>query len=65
MQAAINAAAKLAASRCQAAELSQSKPSDAPILILTLTSDTFSQGELPDFPSTQLAPTIFSNRRRR
>ncbi|MGJ8140584.1 efflux RND transporter permease subunit, partial [Klebsiella pneumoniae] len=30
----------------------------APIMILTLTSDTYSQGELYDFASTQLAQTI-------
>ncbi len=36
----------------------KANPSDAPIMILTLTSDTYSQGELYDFASTQLAPTI-------
>ncbi|WP_127957825.1 multidrug efflux RND transporter permease subunit MdtC [Serratia microhaemolytica] len=33
-------------------------PADAPIMILTLTSDTYSQGELYDFASTQLAQRI-------
>ena len=36
----------------------KANPSDAPIMILTLTSDTWSQGELYDFASTQLAQTI-------
>lgn len=36
----------------------KANPSDAPIMILTLTSDTYSRGELYDFASTQLAPTI-------
>ena len=36
----------------------KANPSDAPIMILTLTSDTYSQGELYDFASTQLAQTI-------
>jgi len=36
----------------------KANPSDAPILILTLTSDTLSQGALYDFASTQLAQTI-------
>jgi hypothetical protein len=33
----------------------KANPSAAPIMILTLTSDTYSQGELYDFASTQLA----------
>ena len=33
-------------------------PSDAPIMILTLTSDTYNQGQLYDFASTQLAQKI-------
>ncbi|CNH57171.1 multidrug efflux system subunit MdtC [Yersinia aldovae] len=33
-------------------------PSDAPIMIMTLTSDTFTQGQLYDFASTQLAQKI-------
>ncbi|AEF46865.1 Multidrug resistance protein mdtC [Serratia sp. AS12] len=33
-------------------------PSDAPIMILTLTSETYSQGQLYDFASTQLAQKI-------
>ncbi|EHK5681488.1 multidrug transporter subunit MdtC [Salmonella enterica] len=36
----------------------KANPSDAPIMILTLTSDSWSQGELYDFASTQLAQTI-------
>ncbi|WP_313667988.1 multidrug efflux RND transporter permease subunit MdtC [Atlantibacter sp.] len=36
----------------------KANPSDAPIIILTLTSDTLSQGALYDFASTQLAQTI-------
>ena len=36
----------------------KANPSDAPIMILTLTSDTYSQGELYDYASTQLAQTI-------
>ncbi len=59
VQAAINAAQKFAAQwDAQPSDLSQSEPVDAPIMILTLTSDTYSQGELYDFASTQLAPTI-------
>lgn len=33
-------------------------PSDAPIMILTLTSDTYSQGELYDIASTKLAQKV-------
>ncbi len=33
-------------------------PSDAPIMILTLTSDTYRQGQLYDFASTQLAQKV-------
>ncbi|XPE23518.1 efflux RND transporter permease subunit [Shigella sonnei] len=59
VQAAINAAQSLLPSGTPSRrDLSQSEPSDAPIMILTLTSDTYSQGELYDFASTQLAPTI-------
>lgn len=36
----------------------KANPSDSPIIILTLTSDTLSQGALYDFASTQLAQTI-------
>ncbi len=44
---------------CPAApRIAKANPSDAPIMILTLTSDTYSQGELYDFASTQLAQTI-------
>ncbi|MEY4475067.1 MAG: hypothetical protein RL248_834 [Pseudomonadota bacterium] len=33
-------------------------PSDAPIMIMTLTSDTFTQGQIYDFASTKLAQKI-------
>lgn len=33
-------------------------PSDAPVMIMTLTSDSYSQGELYDFASTQLAQKL-------
>ncbi|EHC37072.1 Multidrug transporter MdtC, partial [Salmonella enterica subsp. enterica serovar Alachua str. R6-377] len=36
----------------------KANPSDAPIMILTLTSESWSQGKLYDFASTQLAQTI-------
>lgn len=36
----------------------KANPSDAPIMIMTLTSDTFSQGELYDYASTQLAQKL-------
>ncbi|UTJ46018.1 multidrug efflux RND transporter permease subunit MdtC [Atlantibacter subterranea] len=36
----------------------KANPSDSPIIILTLTSDTLSQGALYDYASTQLAQTI-------
>lgn len=36
----------------------KANPADMPIMILTLTSDTWSQGKLYDFASTQLAQTL-------
>ncbi|MCX8956477.1 multidrug efflux RND transporter permease subunit MdtC [Erwinia psidii] len=36
----------------------KANPSDAPIMILTLTSDSYSQGELYDYASTQLAQKL-------
>ncbi len=59
VQAAINAAQSLLPSGMPSRPTyRKANPSDAPIMILTLTSDTYSQGELYDFASTQLAPTI-------
>ncbi|STU29998.1 multidrug transporter MdtC [Klebsiella pneumoniae] len=59
VQAAINAAQSLLPSGMPSRPTyRKANPSDAPIMILTLTSDTDSQGELYDFASTQLAQTI-------
>ena len=59
VQAAINAAQSLLPSGMPSRPTyRKANPSDAPIMILTLTSDTYSQGELYDFATTQLAPTI-------
>ncbi len=59
MQAAINAAQSLLPSGMPSRPTyRKANPSDAPIIILTLTSDTLSQGALYDFASTQLAQTI-------
>ena len=59
MQAAINAAQSLLPSGMPSRPTyPKANPSDAPIMILTLTSETYSQGELYDFASTQLAQTI-------
>ena len=59
VQAAINAAQSLLPSGMPSRPTyRKANPSDAPIMILTLTSDTWSQGELYDFASTQLAQTI-------
>ncbi|SPW21296.1 Multidrug transporter MdtC [Cronobacter sakazakii] len=59
VQAAINAAQSLLPSGMPLRPTyRKANPSDAPIMILTLTSDTFSQGELYDYASTQLAQTI-------
>ncbi|MDI7384507.1 multidrug efflux RND transporter permease subunit MdtC [Cronobacter dublinensis] len=59
VQAAINAAQSLLPSGMPShPTYRKANPSDAPIMILTLTSDTYSQGELYDYASTQLAQTI-------
>ncbi|ENA3461084.1 multidrug efflux RND transporter permease subunit MdtC [Yersinia enterocolitica] len=59
MQAALNAAQSLLPSGMpNRPTYRKMNPSDAPIMIMTLTSDTFSQGQLYDFASTQLAQKI-------
>ncbi|TNV18958.1 multidrug efflux RND transporter permease subunit MdtC [Buttiauxella sp. B2] len=59
VQAAINAAQSLLPSGMPSRPTyRKANPSDAPIMILTLTSDTLSQGQLYDFASTQLAQTV-------
>ncbi|WP_105636318.1 multidrug efflux RND transporter permease subunit MdtC [Cronobacter dublinensis] len=59
VQAAINAAQSLLPSGMPSRPTyRKANPSDAPIMILTLTSNTYSQGELYDYASTQLAQTI-------
>ncbi|ELQ5994284.1 multidrug efflux RND transporter permease subunit MdtC [Cronobacter dublinensis] len=59
VQAAINAAQSLLPSGMPSRPTyRKANPSDAPIMILTLTSDTYSQGGLYDYASTQLAQTI-------
>ncbi|MBK5142457.1 multidrug efflux RND transporter permease subunit MdtC [Budviciaceae bacterium BWR-B9] len=59
VQAAINAAHNLLPSGMPSRPTyRKANPSDAPIMILTLTSDVYSQGELYDYASTQLAQKI-------
>ena len=59
VQAAINAAQNLLPTGMPSRpSYRKVNPSDAPIMILTLTSDTYSQGQLYDFASTQLAQKI-------
>ena len=59
VQAAINAAQNLLPTGMPSRPTYRKiNPSDAPIMILTLTSDTYSQGELYDFASTQLAQNL-------
>ncbi|MGP9418150.1 multidrug efflux RND transporter permease subunit MdtC [Pseudomonas reactans] len=59
VQAAINAAQSLLPSGMPSRPTyRKANPSDAPIMIITLTSDTYSQGQLYDYASTQLAQTI-------
>jgi len=59
VQAAINAAQRLLPSGMPSRPTyRKANPSDAPIMIITLTSDTYSQGQLYDYASTQLAQTI-------
>ncbi|KFK96815.1 MULTISPECIES: multidrug efflux RND transporter permease subunit MdtC [unclassified Serratia (in: enterobacteria)] len=59
VQAAINAAQSMLPSGMPSRPTYRKiNPSDAPIMILTLTSDTYNQGQLYDFASTQLAQKI-------
>ncbi|AHG18996.1 multidrug transporter [Chania multitudinisentens RB-25] len=59
VQAAINAAQSLLPSGMpNRPTYRKLNPSAAPIMVLTLTSDTYSQGQLYDFASTQLAQKI-------
>ncbi|KFX02898.1 multidrug transporter [Pectobacterium betavasculorum] len=59
VQAAINAAQNLLPSGMASRPTYRKvNPSDAPVMILTLTSDTYSQGQLYDFASTQLSQKI-------
>lgn len=59
VQAAINAAQSLLPSGMPGRpSYRKANPSDAPVMILTLTSDTLDQGQLYDFASTQLAQTV-------
>ncbi|QTF07624.1 multidrug efflux RND transporter permease subunit MdtC [Brenneria izadpanahii] len=59
VQAAINAAQSLLPSgMASRPTYRKANPSDAPIMILTLTSDTYSQGQLYDYASTRLAQRI-------
>ncbi|EMF4701625.1 multidrug efflux RND transporter permease subunit MdtC [Serratia marcescens] len=59
VQAAINAAQSLLPTGMPSRpSYRKVNPSDAPLMILTLTSDTYSQGQLYDFASTQLAQKI-------
>ncbi|WP_019212124.1 multidrug efflux RND transporter permease subunit MdtC [Yersinia massiliensis] len=59
VQAALNAAQSLLPTGMpNRPTYSKMNPSDAPIMIMTLTSDTFTQGQLYDFASTKLAQKI-------
>lgn len=59
VQAALNAAQSLLSSGMpNRPTYRKMNPSDAPIMIMTLTSDTFTQGQLYDFASTKLAQKI-------
>ncbi|RLM23914.1 multidrug transporter subunit MdtC [Brenneria alni] len=59
VQAAINAAQNLLPSGMSSRPTYRKmNPSDAPIMILTLTSDTYNQGQLYDYASTRLAQKI-------
>ncbi|WP_225182202.1 multidrug efflux RND transporter permease subunit MdtC [Pectobacterium aroidearum] len=59
VQAAINAAQNLLPSGMSSRPTYRKvNPSDAPVMILTLTSDTYSQGQLYDFASTKLSQKI-------
>lgn len=59
VQAAINAAQSLLPSGMPSLPTyRKANPSDSPIMILTLTSDSWSQGQLYDYASTRLAQSI-------
>lgn len=59
VQAAINAAQNLLPTGMPSRpQYRKANPSDAPVMIMTLTSDTYSQGELYDYASTQLAQKL-------
>ena len=59
VQAALNAAQSLLPSGMSSRPTyRKANPSDAPVMILTLTSDTYSRGQLYDFASTRLAQTL-------
>jgi multidrug efflux pump len=59
VQAAINAAQSLLPSGMPGRpSWRKANPADMPVMILTLTSDTYTQGQLYDFASTQLAQTL-------
>lgn len=59
VQGAINAAQSLLPSGMPSRPTyRKANPSDAPILIMTLTSETYSQGQLYDYASTQLAQKL-------
>lgn len=59
VQAALNAAQNMLPSGMHSRpRYYKANPSDAPIMILTLTSDTYNQGQLYDLASTQLAQKI-------
>ncbi len=59
VQGAINAAQSLLPSGMPSRpSYRKANPSDAPIMIMTLTSDTYSQGRLYDYASTQLSQKI-------
>ncbi|KOC88296.1 multidrug efflux RND transporter permease subunit MdtC [Winslowiella iniecta] len=59
VQAAINAAQALLPSGMPSRPTyRKANPSDAPIMIMTLTSDIYSQGQLYDYASTQLAQKL-------
>lgn len=59
VQAALNAAQSLLPSGMSSRPTyRKANPSDAPVMILTLTSDTYSRGQLYDYATTRLAQTI-------
>ncbi|MGY2796875.1 multidrug efflux pump subunit AcrB [Ewingella americana] len=65
VQAAINAAQSLLPSGMPSRPTyRKANPSDAPIMIITLTSDTYSQGQLYDYASHPVGADHFANGRR-